>query len=198
MGFCCIFAEKSRIMKRFAIITVIGMMLLGLVGTASAQGTYELPNMKGRMVYGGNFGFGISGNYLNFSLAPQIGYRIFHPWEVGVRGIYTLQCHFDRYQGNEYGHYFGVAPYTNVEIFGNVFLHVEDEVMYGITRWNHSSVASQWYNSIFVGGGYRQYAYNGSFVYFMVLYNLSWGVVQTGHWDTPYGSPLSIRVGYCF
>ena len=185
-------------MKRFAIIAAIGMMLFGIVGNASAQRYSEIPDMKGKVIYGGNFGFGISGDYLHFSLAPQVGYRIFSPWEVGVRGIYTLQCHFDRYYGNEYGHYFGVAPYTNVEVYRGLFLHVEDEVMFGMTRWNHSTVANKWYNSVFVGGGYRQYTYNGSFVYYMVLYNLSWGLIQTGTWDTPYGSPISIRVGYCF
>ena len=53
--------------------------------------------------------------------------------------------------------------------------------------------------SVFVGAGYRQYSYNGSFVYFLVLYNLSWGGLQDGDkWDTPYASPISLRVGYCF
>ena len=185
-------------MKRFAIIAVIGMMLFGTVGNASAQRYNTIPDMKGRMVYGGNFGIGMSGNYLNLSVAPQVGYRIFSPWEVGVRGIYTLQCYFDRYYGSEYGHYFGAAPYTNVEIYKGLFLHAEDEVLYGITRWNHSTVASKWYNTLFVGGGYRQYAKDGSFVYFMVLYNLSWGFIETGEWGTPYASPISLRVGYCF
>lgn len=188
-------------MRRFVIAATLSLLLFGIFGNASAQINYEVPNLKEKVIYGGNFGFGISGNYLNLSIAPQLGYRIFNPWEIGVRGIYNLQCYFDRRLGNEYGHYFGVAPYTNVQIYKGLFAHVEDEVMYGITRWNHETVSSRWYNSVFVGGGYRQYSYDGSFVYFMVLYNLSWGVLrptQPGSWDTPYASPFTFRVGYCF
>ena len=182
-------------MKRFAIIASMFLMLMGCVGQASAQ---DIPDLKGKMVYGGNFGFGVSGRHLNFSIAPQIGYRIFHPWELGVRGIYNLQCYFDRVSGNEYAHYFGVAPYTNVEVFRGLFLHAEDEIMYGINRWN-DNVKNDWYNSVFVGIGYRQYTYAGSFAYFMVLCNLTWfNVFPSGKWETPYNNPISVRIGYCF
>ena len=190
--------QTHQPMKRFAIIASMVLMLFGCFGKVSAQFLPDVPDLKGKMVYGGNFGFGMSGNYLNFSIAPQVGYRIFNPWEVGVRGIYTLQCFFNRQLGNEYGHYFGVAPYTNVQVYKGLFLHVEDEVMYGINRWNHETVNNNWFNSLFVGAGYRQYTYTGSFVYFLVLYNLSWSVIPSNNWDTPYGSPVSFRVGYCF
>lgn len=185
-------------MKRLGIIVLLGLMLMGFTGKASAQIVPDVPNLKGKVIYGGNFGFGISGYYLNLSLAPQIGYRIFNPLEVGVRGIYNLRCFFDRVHGNEYGHYFGVAPYANVQIYKGLFIHAEDEVMYGITRWNHETVNGRWYNTIFVGAGYRQYSYSGSHAYFLVLYNLSWGLIHNQAWDTPYSSPISIRVGYCF
>ncbi|MBR0177333.1 MAG: hypothetical protein IJQ11_07890 [Bacteroidales bacterium] len=185
-------------MKRFAIIAAIGLMLMGFCGKVSAQFLPEVPNLKGKMIYGGNFGFGMSGNHLSLSIAPQVGYRIFNPWEIGLRGTYQLQCYFDRYHGNEYFHYFGAAPYTNVQVYKGLFLHVEDEIMYGVSRWNHQTSSGRWFNSVFVGGGYRQYAYNGSYAYFMVLYNLSWGQVQSNSWDTPYSTPIQIRVGYCF
>jgi hypothetical protein len=185
-------------MKRIGIIAALSVMLLGVCGKASAQFLPEVPNLKGKMIYGGNVGFGMSGGYLNLSLAPQVGYRIFNPWEVGVRSTYNLQCIFDRYYGNEYAHYFGVAPYTNFQVYKGLFLHVEDEVMYGFARWNHETVNGDWFNSIFVGGGYRQYSYEGSYVFFMVLYNLSWDNPQSLERLYPYYSPIEIRVGYCF
>lgn len=185
-------------MKRLAIIASFCLMLFGFAGKASAQFLPDVPDLKGKIIYGGNFGFGMSGNFLSLSVAPQIGYRVFNPWEVGVRTIYDLTCDFNRTLGNVYGHYFGLAPYTNFQVYKGLFLHVEDEVMYGIIRWNHETVSQKWYNSVFVGGGYRQYSYTGSYVYFMVLYNLSWGAVQSSNWDTPYGSPIVLRVGYCF
>ena len=185
-------------MKRLAIIASLCLMLFGFAGKASAQFLPDVPYMKGKMIYGGNFGLGMSGNYLSLSIAPQVGYRIFSPWEVGVRLIYDLDCNFNRMYGNTYGHYFGVAPYTNFQVYKGLFVHVEDEVMYGIVRWNHENVSQKWYNSVFVGGGYRSYAYDGSYIYFMALYNLSWGALQSTAWDTPYVSPIALRVGYCF
>ena len=190
--------KTQLLMKRFVLIAFVALILFGFSGYSLAQRNVEIPNLKGKVVYGGNFGFGMSGNHLSLAIAPQLGYRVFHPWEIGARAIYDLSCNFSRVQGNTYGHYFGVAPYTNFEIYRGLFVHVEDEVMYGIVRWNHETVSEKWYNTVFVGGGYRQYSYNGSYVYFLALYNLSWGVLQTGSWDTPYGSPISIRVGYCF
>ena len=185
-------------MKRLAIIASLFLMLFGFAGKASAQFLPDTPDLKGKIIYGGNFGFGMSGNFLSLSVAPQIGYRVFNPWEVGVRTIYDLTCDFNRTLGNVYGHYFGLAPYTNFQVYKGLFLHVEDEVMYGFVRWNHETVSRNWYNSVFVGGGYRQYSYTGSYVYFMLLYNLSWGALPSGNWDTPYGSPIALRVGYCF
>lgn len=193
----CIFAQNIKQMKRFGIIATLLMLLLGLTGKASAQ-FRDLPDMKGKMIYGGNIGGGFSGNYLSLLLAPQIGYRIFNPWEIGVRGNYRLNCYFDRYNGNQTSHYIGVAPYTNFQVFRGLFIHVEDEVMFGFSRWNHQTSASRWFNSLFVGGGFRQYTYSGDFVYFLFLYNLSWGRLENHGWDTPYSSPFELRVGYCF
>ena len=185
-------------MKRFGLIASLCLVLFGFMGKASAQFLPDVPDLKGKVIYGGNFGFGMSGNYLSLSVAPQVGYRIFNPWEVGVRTIYDLTCDFNRTLGNVYGHYFGLAPYTNFQVYKGLFVHVEDEVMYGIIRWNHGTVSRNWYNSVFVGGGYRQYAFDGGYAYIMVLYNLSWGIIQTERWGTPYGSPIALRVGYCF
>ncbi len=188
-------------MKRFGIVASICLMLFGISLRASAQFLPGVPDMKGKTIIGGNIGGGMSGRYLNISVAPQIGYRIFSPWEVGVRGTYNLVCYFDRYYGNELRHYFGFAPYTNFQVYKGLFLHVEDEVMYGFARWNHETVAKNWYNSVFVGAGYRQYSQSGSFAYFMVLYNLTWGFrhdQNSNACDTPYYSPIEFRVGYCF
>jgi len=197
-GFYCIFAENSQRMKRFAIIASLCLMLFGFVGKASAQFLPDVPDLKGKVIYGGNFGFGMSGNSLSLSIAPQVGYRIFNPWELGTRVIYDLDCNFNRTYGTTYGHYFGVAPYTNFQFYKGLFVHVEDEVMYGIVRWKGMTVSQKWYNSVFVGGGYRSYTSNGSYVYFMALYNLSWGILQSNGWDTSYTSPVSLRVGFCF
>lgn len=198
-GFYCIFAEKSQSMKRFAIITALALMLFAFVGKASAQFLPDVPDMKGKVTIGGDFNFGIYGNSLNFGIAPQVGYRIFSPWEVGVRGAYTLNCYFSPYQSTEYYHYFGVAPYTNFQVYRGLFVHAEDEMLYSLVRYNHETLGGEWYNSIFLGGGYRSYSYDGSsYYYLMVLYNLNYDNME--NWVSglyPYASPIVLRVGIC-
>ena len=186
-------------MKRFAIIASLFLMLFGFAGKASAQLLPDVPDMKGKITIGGDFDFGIYGHYLNFAIAPQVGYRIFSPWEVGLRGIYNLNCYFNSYSGNEYYHYFGVAPYTNFQVYKGLFVHTEYESLYGLVRYNHETYGGEWYHSLFVGGGYRSYAYTGSYYYVMLLYNLSYGSME--NWSSglyPYASPIVMRVGFCF
>ena len=182
-------------MKRFGIIAALFVMLFGCSLTAEAQLFGPKNGMKGKMVYGGNFGFGISGSRLNLLLAPQVGYRITNAWEIGVRGTYNLHCYFDNFLGNQTNHWFGPAAYTNVEIAYGIFAHAEYEGLYGVSYFNHqqSEAAQRWYNSYFLGGGYRTYSGDGNFAFFMVLYNLNWYGTES-----PYAIPIVIRVGYCF
>ena len=184
-------------MKRFGIIAALFVMLFGCSLQSQAQLFGPKNDMRGKVVYGGNFGVGMSGNYLNLLIAPQVGYRVTNAWEIGVRGTYNLQCYFNRYYGNEVNHWFGPSAYTNLEIAYGIFAHVEYEGLYRVSYFNHqqAEAARRWYNSYFLGGGYRTYSGDGSSAYIMVLYNMTWYRLTA---DTPYNSPIVIRVGYCF
>ena len=175
-------------------------MLFGFFGKVSAQYRSEVPDLKGHFIYGFTLGGGMYYNdYLSISVAPQIGYRIFNPWEVGVRGLYDFSCLFNKVNGNWYGHYFGISPYTSFQFYKGFFVHIEDEFLYGFSRWHHATQDQSWFNDIFVGGGYRQYSMQGNdYAYILVLYNLSWDNPQYMDNLYPYGSPVMIRVGYCF
>ena len=191
----CIFAQNLNTMKRFGIIAVLLVMLLGSSNQVSAQFFQDEPNMKGKITYGGGFAFGLNFNTLNLSLAPQVGYRILSPWEVGLRGIYNLRCNFAY---REYFHYVGFSPYTNCQIFRGLFIHAEYENLYGFARLDQESVGGSWYRSVFVGGGFRSSSYGGGY-FVMLLYNLSWNYNKfQNDWLYPYGSPFVIRVGFCF
>lgn len=185
-------------MRHSAIILFFFVTLFGISTRLTAQFLEDVPDMKGKIVYGGNLGGGMTGNFLSFSIAPQVGYRIVSPWEVGVRGIYDLVCDFQQIHGNSYSHYFGIAPYTNYQVYKGLFVHVEDELMYQFSRYNHATVNSNWFKSVFVGGGLRQYGKSGSHMYVMLLYNLSWGNLSSGHMQSPYASPIAFRAGFCF
>lgn len=184
-------------MKR---ITIFIALIFGLVSFGHAQFLRPVPDMKGKFIAGGNVDFGLSGNYLHASIAPQFGYRVIHAVELGVRGSYTLECQWDRVYGTWSDHYFGAAAYTSIEVYRGLFAHGEYEKLYCLSRSNHQSNPSynKWYDSFFVGAGYRSYSSQNNYVYLLFLYNLSWDdQVITGS-GTPYGRPFLIRVGYCF
>jgi hypothetical protein len=73
---------------------------------------------------------------------------------------------------------------------------VEDEESCMLVRGNAiNPTTPNWYNSAFVGGGYRQYTSTNSYVYFAFLYNLSWSYAHPN--ESPYVNPFVIRTGYC-
>ena len=68
--------QTHQLMKRFALIASLCLMLFGFAGKASAQLLPDVPDMKGKLIVGGDFDLGLYGNYFNFGIAPQVGYRI--------------------------------------------------------------------------------------------------------------------------
>jgi hypothetical protein len=180
-------------------LIVFGMLLLGSNNMVHAQIMPDVPNMKGKWVAGGTAGFGMSGDFLYFSVSPQLGYRLFNRWETGVRLTYDLNYVFDSYYGNRSWHYFGGAIYTNFQIYKGLYFHLEDELLYKMSVYDHviDNDNSRWFNSIFVGGGYRQYVSDRAFVYFSILYDISFDFSPNSSWISPYSNPLVWRMGYC-
>lgn len=183
-------------MKRFTIILAVVLSVFCYTNRADAQWLPDVPQMKGHWVAGGNFAAGIYGRSLNLGIAPQIGYRPTDRLEVGTRLIYELDYIFDRQNGNYAFHYFGDAIYVDFRIYKGFFLHAEDELLYQINVYNHTVTSGKWFNSIFAGGGYRQYFTNNGYAYFLALYNLTYDLIGT--LETPYVQPIVLRVGYCF
>ena len=50
--------------------------------------------MKGKIVTGGHFGGGFSGNCLHLTLSPQVGYRLTQGLEAGIRLGYSFNYVF--------------------------------------------------------------------------------------------------------
>ena len=151
------------------------------------------------MVTGGHFGGGFSGNNLHLTLSPQLGYRITRGLEVGLRLGYNLNYVFDYYYGNYSIHHVALGAYANYEIIKGVYLHLEDEETCRLTFEGFASNPGvpNWYNSFFVGAGYRDYITDTAFAYISLLYNLSWDHSYNGELNSPYSSPIVFRVGYC-
>lgn len=181
-------------MKRF-ILVVLAFCALSL----SAQ-TCGDSDMKGKWVAGGNLGLGSTSYVLSANAAPQFGKRLTNNLECGVRLSYTLNHYFRSAYYEPYSlNYFGGSVYMNYELFHVLFLHVEDEALYEMMYYEHSFVSdeSRWYNSLFVGGGYRQYAGENAFVQLTVLWNLNDYYNPITGDSSPYFNPV-FRVGYFF
>lgn len=185
-------------MKRI-VSFVIAVMLAGLFGaSANAQIFGASEAFKGKVIVGGNFNAGFVGNGVCVGIAPQVGYRLTRSLEVGVRLGYELDFYNDYYYGHFFYHYFTGAAYANLEIVRGVYIQVEDEELCSLVRGSGvNALNPSWYNSLFVGIGYRQFYNETSFAYVACFYNLSW---DYGYYATtnPYNSPLLMRVGYCF
>lgn len=184
-------------MKMKKIVSVIFAMALGLTlsNRLEAQIFGAPEYMKGKVVVGGNADLGFAYDCFYIGVAPQAGYRLTPSLEVGARLGYDLRYFWD-YYGNYYYHFFAGALYANYEVFSGLYVHVEDEeICCLVSGTDLGAVQTNWSNSVFVGGGYRQYFNETSYAYYSVLYNLSWDYSYNNF--TPYASPFVVRVGYC-
>ena len=179
-------------MKRKRLILLVLMLTALLSPQLKAQVFGGPESMRGKTLVGGDFGLGMYGNSFYVSVAPQAGYRLTRSLEAGVRLGYELYYHYGDYAyGNYFCHYFSGAAYLNLEVFSGIYLHAEDEELCLLVSGKSlETSASSWYNSVLVGGGYRQY-WGNDYTFYSILYNLSWD------YDSPYSSPFVVRVGYC-
>lgn len=184
-------------MKR--IITIItALALAAFFATESNAQKFGAPEvMKGKFVAGGNLGLDFFGNCLYFSISPQLGYRLTRSLELGTRISYDMYYHYrDYYYGLYFRHYFSGSLYANYEIYRGIYVQVEDEETCLLVSGHDIESSTRFYNSLFVGAGYRQYFSQTGFVYTAFLYNLSWD--YSGVSSSPYVNPYVIRVGYCY
>ena len=181
-------------MKRIIRLT-LALALMALVPwQAQAQDFGAPEEMKWKFVVGGDADLGFAGSCFYVGVSPQLGFRLTRNLEIGVRLGYDLEYYYG-YYGNSFYHYFSGATYVNYELFSGIYLHVEDEELCSLVSVvDAGSPATQWYNSLFVGAGYRQYFNETCFSYYSVLYNLSW---NSGFGGSPYANPFIVRVGIC-
>lgn len=185
-------------MKRILILTILFSVLTLGVSPAFAQRFGAPEGMKNKIVVGGNIGAGYYGNTLSLSLAPQVGYRLTRSLELGTRLGYHLNYHaYSSYYGPYFDHFFTGSLYANYEIFAGLYAQVEDEAVCCLVSGpNIDTQGSDWFNSFLIGGGYRQYSGSRSYVFYALMYDLSWDFLDAS--KNPYNSPFIIRMGFCY
>ena len=180
---------------------ILFTLLLFLVVTTTAYTQsrplfIETPDFKRKWVFGGDFGMGFSSTSSSILVAPQLGYKFNPDWEAGVRLTYIYRSY--RWQEQRIRtHDRALGFYTNYEVWRGFFAHAETEwlrytpvYISGSPPWLVHGDART-FNSILLGGGYRQYYSNSGYAYLLLLYNLN------DSFDSPYSNPI-IRAGVAF
>jgi hypothetical protein len=153
--------------------------------TADTTKPYSLSD---HLVYGGNIGLSF-GNVTNIGISPMVGYKVTERFIPGIGISYDyIKIHYNGYP-DQSAHIYGGSVFANYFIFDNVFARAEYEVLNG--EWDPWFRPGVRYNlsSVLLGGGYRE-SFGGLSSYVLVLYNV------TQSYDSPYSSPLIIRVGF--
>ena len=170
------------------------LMGIGISSSVLAQTLGGPDYMKGKMVTGGNIGGGYYGDHLYVGVAPQFGYRLTRSLEAGVRVGYDMHFFSDYYYGSYFTHILSGSAYANFEILWGIYVHAEYEKQCVLNSGNAvTNVGPSWYDSMYVGAGYRQYYSANQFIYYSILYDLYWD-----YYSSLYNSPFVIRMGYCY
>ena len=186
-------------MKRIISIAFAIVMTVMFSYRLDAQGFGAPEYMKGKFVLGGIANLGFANNCFHVGIAPQAGYRLTRNLEIGARLGYDMRYYNSKYSmyGSYFAHFFSGAVYASYEIFSGIYVQVEDEEICSLYSSHETGITTpNWYNSLFVGGGFRQYFGESSYTYYSIMYNLSWDYRFNGN-ECPYASPFVIRIGFC-
>lgn len=146
-----------------------------------------------KLVFGGNFGGGISNQESSIVLSPNVGYRFTERLTIGTGIIYQyygVKLPGFKFDFNNYGG----RLYTTYQLTEFLIAHTEyDPLNLEYINFNSTGLpegtSRRTVNSLFVGGGYRQSLGGNSVIDLMLLYNLT----ETPY--TRYTNPI-IRVGF--
>jgi len=177
------------------------------------------PDSFWRRVYlGGNLGFQF-GSVTGFNVSPEVRVRVVDQFYLGAGFIYqffrvnnyfydTTDREYVSYTSNTFGGRIFARYYLSGFLdnwAGNFFAHVEYEYLHYIIpfeydpRGRYIDIYTGYHyskgketlqiNSVFVGGGYRQFLSQRAFIDFLILFNLNDSP------ESPYANPV-FRLGF--
>lgn len=177
-------------------LTVLLLLLFPVIVPAQDDQTAPEYRFSDRLFFGGGLGLQF-GTLTLIDISPVVGYRVTEKFETGIGLTYKYYKYKDYYYvgGDLKTNIFGGSLFARYHIFENIFAHVEYESLRYHYDDNHGSgsilssdQSTAVYNSIFVGGGYRQRISQGSYFFMMALWNLNDSAFS------PYSNPV-LRMG---
>lgn len=172
---------------------MISLFLILFAITLQAQndsGNYRTEsNFRSRLFYGGGFGLQV-GTVTLIEVSPLVGYKVTPKLGIGISPTYKYYSYkpygySSRLETNVYGG----SIFARYMIFENIFAHAEYESLFYDSKFPGYLTQRTQYNSVLVGGGYRQQIGANAAMNLMVLWNLN----DTP--DSPYTNPV-IRIGF--
>jgi hypothetical protein len=178
--------------------TFLFVILVLIPGILPAQDFQQEPEKRfvDKLFFGGGLGLQF-GTVTLIDISPVIGYRVTEKLETGIGLTYKYYKYNDYYNlGSDLKtNIIGGSVFARYHILENLFAHIEYESLhyrYDEYYGSGSSITfdqrTAVYNSIFVGGGYRQRISSGSYFFIMALWNLNDGAYS------PYSNPV-LRMG---
>lgn len=195
-------------MKKYASIPLYLLLMTFIFASVStlAQDYSQTPETRfiDKLFFGGGLGLQF-GTLTLIDVSPIIGYRVTEKFETGLGFTYKYYRYKDYYIDYSTGigydlksNIIGGSVFARYHIFENVFAHVEFERLhyryddyYNTGAGLQSDRITANFNSIFVGGGYRQRISKGSYFFIMALWNINEGALS------PYSNPV-LRMGMVF
>ncbi len=175
----------------------IGIIFLAFIfhsSTLNAQvdegNNKEKSNFSSRLFYGGGFGLQF-GTVTLIELSPLVGYKVTPKFGVGVSPTYKYYSYKNYYSNSSSlkTNVYGGSVFARYLIFSSVFAHAEYETLFFNTKYPGYPDELQQFNSLLVGGGYRQMIGRNAAMNLMILWNLN------DTYDSPYTNPV-IRMGF--
>jgi len=177
-------------MKKFAMVSMLCVCSSMAFAQWGEEQMAEKPKFRDRLFTGGGMGASFSSYYNFVSVSPLVGVVVTPKLATGIQFTYRFS-QYKTYTPELTTNDYGVSPFVRFNVFGPVFLHAEYEYLNYEYPYSGggSDTERRGFSSFMAGGGFFQPVGRHAGLYFMALYNFSYGT------NSPYDSPLVLRVG---
>ncbi|MFV0482548.1 MAG: hypothetical protein ACK5MG_00430 [Bacteroidales bacterium] len=146
------------------LLLAVAIVLLS-ANISSAQQTR--PSLREKLVFGGNVGGYWDGDYANISIQPTVGYK-FNSFLTG----YVMPGYSYYSEGNQDQSTWSLGAMLRALPIPQMYLSCEYGHHWSTYKYGNRSNTKSQYESLWLGGGYRQYISRNGYIYIGASYNV--------------------------
>ncbi|MFV0506584.1 MAG: hypothetical protein ACK5L5_07735 [Bacteroidales bacterium] len=152
-------------MRKTIYSLMIAVALLLSVNVVFAQQTK--PSLREKMVFGGNVGGYWNSDYANISIQPTVGYRFTNFLTGYVTPGYSYYS-----EGTQNQSTWSLGAMLRVLPIPQTYLSCEYGHHWSTYNYGNRVSSKSQYESLWLGGGYRQYISRNGYIYIGAAYNV--------------------------